>query len=474
MARKASVLKQAQAIAMAHRLFPSFLRQQEAVERLDSWHRGSTPGGEGPYAPRETTPEYQQLSTLSPTPWLSLVVTSLVQMIFLEGVYMPGKEGDLEAYQAWQRNGWDAKQTALYRASMAHGASFGVALPGSDPLTGARMPLMRPVSARRMAAFYESDVMDNWATSAIEADKVEDSNASYGYGYTVTLYDESALYYLACEGDGEDINQWTFISYDEHPAGITPVVRYPNSLDLDGRTQSAIEPLIPLARRLDQDTFDRLIVQRFGAWKIRYIAGLAKPDSAEDQVALAMRLKVEDLLISDNKDTKFGTLDATDIAGFIAARDHDLRDMSAVSQTPPHHMLGLSSNLQAESLAAAEAGLLRKGVEHKTLWGECHEQMFRLVAKIQGNREEVEAYNMQVRWRDMESRSLSQTVDALSKAADSLEIPLEMLWERFPNWTDLDTERAKRLVENGSIDRLIEALGNQPPPEQGGPDANAG
>lgn len=456
----ARVMSSASATHLAWMNFPSFLRQREHVDRLDAWHRGTTPENEGPYSPRETTDEYRQLSQIAPTPWLGFVVTSLVQTIFLEGVRMPKAKTNMEAYKTWQRNGWDARQSPLYRAAMAHGMSFGVGLPGTDPLTGARMTKMTAVSARKMAAFYDED--DDWPSSAIWA--FEDVGDSDGLGvrsrrgWYVRLLDETAVHYLYAEGDGEDERQWTYISYEEHPAGVTPVVRYPNSLDLDGRAVGEIEPLIPLARRIDQDTFDRLIVQRFGAWKIRYIAGLAKPDSAQDQVALALRLKVEDLLISDNKDTKFGTLDATDVAGFIAARDADLRDMSAVSQTPPHHMLGLSSNLQAESLAAAEAGLQRKSVEHKTLWGEAHEQFFRLIAKIDGNAAEASAFDMQVRWRDMESRSLAQAADALSKLADGLHVPVEMLWERIPNWTDLDTERAKDLIESGSIDALLADL----------------
>lgn len=462
----ARVLKSADAIKMAHDLFPSFLRQRERVQMLDGWTKGIIPDDQQPFMPKTSTREYGQVREIANSPWLGFIVTSLVQTIFLEGVRMPGKDDNLKAFRTWQRNGWDARQTPLYRAAMSHGAAFAVALPGKDPLTSDKMAVMRGVSAKRMAAFYDDDDTSNWATSVIEAVPYGDPEAlsPSDRGWTVRLYDEVAIYSLSCKGDGEDLNQWTYISYEEHEAGVPPVVRYPNSISLDGDSTSEIEPLIPLARRIDQDTFDRLIVQRFGAWKVRYIAGLAKPEDDAAAVATALRLRVEDLLISENAETKFGTLDATDIAGFLSARDSDLRDLSAISQTPPHHMLGLSSNLQAESLAAAEAGLQRKSIEHKTLWGECHEQLFRLTAKINGDIDEVNAYDMQVRWRDMESRSLSQAADALSKLADGLGVPREMLWERIPNWTDLDTERAKALIQDGAIDELLARLTNQAAP----------
>jgi hypothetical protein len=293
---------------------------------------------------------------------------------------------------------------------------------------------------------------------AIEADEVPGAITGEPEGWTVKVYDSEAIHYLSCKGNGEELKDWTYISHETHTAGVTPVVRYAKELDLDGRAIGAIEPVLPLLRRIDQGTFDRLIVQRFGAWKIRYVTGLAKPDTQDQEYAQALRLKMEDLLISTSKDTKFGTLDATDIEGFIKSGDADLRYLSAVSQIPPHHLLGLSSNLQAEALAAAEGGLQRQSADVRMSFGESHEQLFRLVAHIQGLDEEAKAFDMQVRWRDTESRSLAQAAAALGQLATQLHIPLEMLWERVPGWTDADSERAKKLVEDGGIDALILAL----------------
>jgi len=40
-------------------------------------------------------------------------------------------------------------------------------------------------------------------------------------------------------------------------------------------------------------------------------------------------------------------------------------------------------------------------------------------------------------------------------------VPIEMLWERIPGWTDNDSERAKKLVGNGVIDKLLAELENE-------------
>jgi hypothetical protein len=68
------------------------------------------------------------------------------------------------------------------------------------------------------------------------------------------------------------------------------------------------------------------------------------------------------------------------------------------------------------------------------------------------------AWDLRVRWKDTESGSMSQAADALGKLAVQLKVPIEMLWERIPGWTDIDVQRAKELVESGSIEQLINEL----------------
>ena len=140
-----------------------------------------------------------------------------------------------------------------------------------------------------------------------------------------------------------------------------------------------------------------------------------------------MKLRVEDLLVSTSDKTKFGTLEAGPLGPQIEATDADLRLLSAITQTPPHHLLGLSSNLQAEALAAAEAGLQRKSFDFRTNAGEFHEQMARLAAMAEGDLVTAASWDLQVRWRDTESRSFAQAAQALGILAAQLKVPIEML-----------------------------------------------
>lgn len=185
---------------------------------------------------------------------------------------------------------------------------------------------------------------------------------------------------------------------------------------------------------------------------------MAKPDSKTEAAAQRLKLSVEDLLISTSHETKFGVLPASPLKPQIEATDADLRLLAAITQTPPHHLLGLSSNLQAEALAAAESGLQRKSFDFRTNAGEFHEQMARLAAMAEGDMKTAAAFDLQVRWKDTESRSMTQAADSLGKLAVQLKVPVEMLWERIPGWTDDDVQRAKELVEDGSFERLVQEL----------------
>jgi hypothetical protein len=184
---------------------------------------------------------------------------------------------------------------------------------------------------------------------------------------------------------------------------------------------------------------------------------MAKPSTVEEQNLQALALRVEDLLVSPDVNTKFGTLDATDLKGYIEARDADLRDLAAVTQTPPHHLLGMSPNVSADGLVEAQAGLMRKVDERKHLFGESWERVLRLGAHMMGGDMASEAadFESQMLWKDTESRSLAQSADALGKLAQMLGVPFEMLWERIPGWTSKDTEDAKKILEKQMADQML-------------------
>lgn len=421
-------------------LFPAFKAEREKLDEIDKWLRWDH---DKPHAPKHATKEYKNLASRAQTPWLSLVVTSVAQALYVDGYRSGEASENAEAWKWWQVNGMDNRQIAVHRAALGYGSAYVTVMPGVDQF-GAKIPVMRGVSPRRMVTLYNEPEYDDWPRFALRGDPARVDGSK---GWALKVYDDDSVYYLNADASG---SSFTYIESRQHNLGLCPVVRYANQMDLEGRTPGEVEPFIPIAARIDQTTFDRLVVQRFASWVVRTIAGMAKPDTEEEAAAKRLLLRVEDLLVAEDPDTKFGSLPATPLDGFIEAAEADIRVLAAASQTPAHEMLGQMANLSAEALAAARASMKAKVEERQHAFGEPHEQVLRLGSWVMGDRENASDYSAQVRWRDTEIRSLAQAADALGKLAQMLGVPVEMLWEKIPGFTQDDVERAIALVKEGN------------------------
>ncbi|MDQ3275344.1 MAG: phage portal protein [Actinomycetota bacterium] len=466
---------QQKGVDLAESCWPEFMTQLAVAERADKWARGENDQPSLP-AEFEDDPEYQELREVTPTPWLSLVVTGTAQNLYVEGhesAYKPGtdpeatqtKRSDVWA-RLWQPNRMDSRQMAVHRGALAHGVSYVMLERARISFVGEKSVRLRGVSAMKGAALWRTDGDDEFPLIFIEANRVPAASADAEHWevkvtdekYTWTLHRKySEMNERDARGRERD-SDWTYISHEPHGFPVCPVVRFANDLDLEGRIQGEVTPFIPLARRIDQDTFDRLIVQRFGSWKIRTIAGMNIPEDPVKKRQMAQFLRVNDLLLSSSDKTRFGTLEGTPLEGYIAARDSDIRDLAAVTQTPPHHLLGLSPNVSAEGLVEAQAGLMRKVDERQHLFGESWELVMRLGAYVLGMNEAAADFEAQMKWRDTESRSMAQVADALGKLATMVGVPVQMLWERIPGWTQQNTDRAKEILDRQQEEMEMLAL----------------
>ena len=168
-------------------------------------------------------------------------------------------------------------------------------------------------------------------------------------------------------------------------------------MDLEGDTWGVIEPLIPVQDRINQTVFDLLVAQTYTAFIVRTATGLAPPlkmqknadgimepilDVDGNPVPDRQFLNATRWMYGSDPATKFGTLPAGDLVGFISALDLALKHWVGLSQIPPHFLLGQIANVSAEALQAAEAALGRKVEEFKHSFGESWEHVFRILSLI--------------------------------------------------------------------------------------------
>lgn len=452
---------------LAKELFEKWKVERKSLDTIDLWYRWK----QEPYKlPSSATREMKLLEELSRTPWLGLVVTATAQLLYVDGwrslAYEQAQKGVSaidrpipSPWETWQANDLDRKQIAVHRGALAYGYSFATILPGEDA-DGGRDVVIRGVSPREMFAVYRDPANDEWPEAALEVTKS-------GGGYSLRLFDEEHAYYLSIEKDSDKV---VFNEPRTHAVGVTPVARFANQLDLEGRAPGEVEPYIPLARRINKTDYDRLVAQHFNSTVIRTVAGLTAPESDELKNQQAIELGLGRLLIAEDPDTKFGSLPATPLGDLIAAKMQDVKSLSAASQTPTHELTGDLINLSAEALAAAKAAQRSKVAERKRAFGATWSSTLRLAEYIKGNEADSQDFGAHVSWQDEETSSLAQAVDALGKAATMLGIPVEALWGRIPGVTATDVSEwkvmADQAADNDPNVKLADALVRSSQPAQ--------
>jgi hypothetical protein len=446
--RRADVLE-----LVTDELFPRWSQERDRLDRIDRWYRFDH---EDIKLPRRATTELKVLAELSKIPWLGLVVGSVAQCMYVDGYRSPLDATRTEPestgpWRTWQANAMDRRQVAVHRAALAYGYAYVTVLPGEDD--DGKRSVLRGASPRKMFAAYGDVADDDWPMYAIRVETAPDKN------HLVRLIDDTDIHYVTVPNTG---GKAEYITAETHGADVCPVVRYANSLDLEGRSPGEVEPFIPAAARINKTSFDRMVTQHFSSWKVRTVSGMAEPDDEETANRQKLQLRQDDILIAEDADTKFGSLDESPLDGFIAAWRSDVEALAAVSQTPTHMLTGQLINLSAEALAAARAGLTQKVAERQRAFGASHAQALRLAAALEGNADDARDVMGRVTWQDMEIRSMSQAVDALGKAATMLHIPVQALWGRVPGVEKSDVDEwALMAADADPMIRLTDELARQ-------------
>ena len=452
------------------RLWPMLAKERDRVGRIDRWMRWDH---DKPHTPRWSTREYKQLLERSQAPWGRRVVTAVTDQMFVDGYRMAKATDNVVAWHWWLANGLDYRQIAIHESVTGYGIAYSVVLPGKSWL-GEKMPTIRALDPSQMIAVYDDPAWDDWPVYALRASP---KTVGSTMGWQLRLYEAEVEHRLVMTESADKISH---VETREHGQPVCPVVRYTANLDLRGRASGDVEPIIPVLARIDQTTYDRLMAQHFGSWKVRTIAGMSPPDHLDGEsddeyrTRTKQRLRQDDILVADDPDTKFGQLDETPLDGLINAHDADVRVLAAVSQSPAHELIGQMANLSAEALAAAEASLTRRVRRSQRGVGVGHKQTLRLASLVMGEEADAADVEATIMWSDLESRSLAQEADALGKLATMLGIPVEILWDKVSILSQTDVERAKQLADQaGGMEALLAQLaGGIGPPETPVPSGN--
>ncbi|QDQ14328.1 phage portal protein [Streptomyces spectabilis] len=441
----------------------------ERLEEIDRYYRGKHAA---PYMPSSANAEYKLLAERAVHNWLPWVVAAPLQNLQVDG-FRPSAGKGTEVWDAWQSNRMDARQSIVHEGALVFGHSYVAVLPEADG------PRMVPISAMRIWAAYDDPVTDEFPLYAIQIFQHPDSGTLERARYFDDREIIDITYKESTGPFGETYTTPQIAARKPHGLGVTPVVRFAASLDLLGRSVGLVQPLIPVCDRINQTWFDLLIAQTYGSFKVRYVTGMAPPldiDPSTGEVRTdpetgeplyrAVQFDPTRAMMAEDPDTKFGELSETSLDGFIKSLELNVQHMAAVSQTPPHYLLGNMANLSADALAAAESALTRKVDALKQVFGEAWESVLRLAAQALGKAKLAKDRKAQVVWRDTGSRSLAQTADAYGKLVQMVSVPPEALWDKLPGFSQTDVDRFHEYAEKADpAQKMATALAKAATPQ---------
>ena len=422
-----------------------------------------------PYAPRNATAQIKDLQKRSIANWIPLLVNLPAQMSFVDdyrrraGGVLEKKSKDTAEntsteWQLWQRNRMDGRQAQVYRSVLLYGHAF-VAVNNIDP----KNITYDILSTRNTVAYFRDPVNDIRPSHVLTIKSYPRSEQLPGLA---VLWDDIYRWVLVYSVDGKfTVKGKPF----KHGLVKCPVVRYTCFLDDEGRTRGVVLPAIPLQDRLNQATFSTNVTADFGAFKVRWAAGLMPSfkkdadgnlllDANDEPIPEPIEVTQSSLLLSDDPATKFGQLDETDLRGYIQQEEQAARNFTTLSQFPPLASIANLANLSAEAWSAAEAQFIRWIDSLHISLGESHEELMRLGALAAGDAEGADSFGGEVRWRDMSTRTVAVMMDALGKAAMMLDVPRKGLWPLIPgvtngmldDWDELHQQQMKDDLENAS------------------------
>lgn len=385
----------------------------------------------GPWLPDTTESEYHDIAKKAATNLLDLVVRAKAQGLVADG-YGDRSSSTRAWTEGWQRNGMDARQVGHVRATLTCGYGFVLLFPAADD----EGVWMRPEAATNIAARY-ADPDDEWPTEVLRVVGKDHRE----------LYDSEGRYTLRGKGRAAKVTR------AGHDFGRCPVVQTRAGFNLLGPPVGVVEPVLSIQDRIIDATFTLQMVAKYGAFPQRWVAGLnpseplRDPDTGEvlrdaDGNVRYPNVKayVDSILSAVDPEARFGQFAAADLSQYVTALEAHIRHLAVVSQVPSYYLLGDLVNVNAETIAATDAGYLRSIGELQQGVGEGYEQLMRGAAEILGDDAAANDVTSQMRWRTVERRALSQVADAITKLADH--IPRPQLLELMPGWTEVDVARA--------------------------------
>lgn len=372
------------------------------------------------------TNAYRSLMALSGSNWPGLIVDAVAERLEVRGVRFGDKAADDEVWELWQRNGLDAQSSMFHDSVLTTGRGYAIVWGdgSSDPqpvvtLEHASMCVVEyePGSRRRRGALRRWKDGKKWFANLYRPDGI------YKFSAASDDVPDRAEQWGKREVTGED---WPLAN----PLEEVPVVEFAVNRSLMpaafGTGRGEFADNLRHIDRINYKVFSGLVALTWSGFPLRYMIGdpivYEKDDDGNDDITKPVppiKALASSIVQLENPNAKVGQLPEADVTNY--SPEMDIQHLAALTKTPPYYLLGEMVNISADTIRAADAGLISKARRHHRDLGESWEDVDRLMLKVKNPQDpRANDHSAETIWKDPEFRSLAERADAAVKLKDTL------------------------------------------------------
>lgn len=396
------------------------LANRKRADLLDAYAKGNH---RLPNASPSAQQAYRDFQKKSRSNYPSLIVEAPRELLQVSGFRTAAVDdeiGDSEAWRIWQANSLDADSGLVHGAALTMGDAY-VIVGDVDDEIGA--PLITPEDPRQVITAHDpARPRKVIAALKLYYDPAEGGDMAYLFTFNESgrvevrqAFRERADH-LGVDNFAPEGFSWVG-DVQTLSTNRIPVVRFRNRPSMNGSTMGEFEDVLDAVDRINHMTFDRMVIAAVQAFKQRAIKGdLPTHDADGNPINYAGMFEPgPDALWLLPEGTEMWESSQVDLNGILAAAKDDVRNLAAVTRTPPHYLLGDFTNASAEAAALARMGLENKVLDRMREYGESWETVMSLAFEFAGDVERARRSDNEVIWNPPHRYSLAERADAITK-----------------------------------------------------------
>lgn len=363
--------------------------------------------------------EFRDLMASSKTNFCRLVVDAVEERLRVEGFHTGGTDqGDSASWEIWQANQMDVLSNVAFTEALSKGVSY---LSVWDDMNGdgfADIAIEDPLECivayepgsnyrRRLAAlkiftdeFTGVDRADVYLPNAVwKYKRVGEPSATIGTAQSRAL-------------EATNVQNWELIGSVSNPFGDVPFVPLRNRPRLLLEGESELADVTTVQDQINGMLFLLAIAGYTSAHRQRWATGLQIMQDTAGNPVEPFNPSVTRIWQSEDKDTKFGDFDQTDLSGYIKAIEQKIQHIAVTTRTPRHYLIEQGQSPSGDAIKSAESGLTQKVLRKQRPFGEALEEAMRLARSLTGESSEVDS---EIVWADPQIRTEAEITDATIK-----------------------------------------------------------